>query len=237
MSHVAKAQWRHRKPGPLRSWIDEGRSMTLVNNKNSLQSIKSPTGSDPTSFGGPFSGTPLPWGIEPHMIGELVRGTSRSNLVSSFHIVAVMLTFAVLDIGKNGVYPYEICLRVHPAQRGWFPTMIGDICCVHSMMYSVRAFLDTSQHDKESSLRARFHFDQTLRLLQSRIDTFRCCQQHSVLNDPTIMTIITLINAAEIIGDYNIAQNHLNGLLEIVNIRGGIGALNTYNNLHVKVCR
>lgn len=111
--------------------------------------------------------------------------------------------------------------------------MISDVCCLHSLMFSVRTFVDGISN-KEPSRLARYHYGQTLQLLQARLYEF---DQTSAISDATIMVVITLAGAAELIGDLEAATSHIKGLEKIVNLRGGVRALNTHNNLQVKVCR
>ncbi len=139
----------------------------------------------------------------------------------------------MIDINKHGVYPYEICLDVHPVERGWFPYMVSDVCCLHSMMFSVRAFVERASHTQPSQL-ACLHYAQTLRLLQARLNEF---DQTSAISDSTIMVVITLAAAAELMKDFAAVANHIKGLEKIVSLRGGVRALNTHNNIQVKVCR
>ena len=143
----------------------------------------------------------------------------------------------VINLNKHGVYPYEVCLDVHPVERGWFPYMISDICCIHSMMFSVRAFVDKASNGDQISRQAAFHYAQTLQLLQARLNAFEQGRQDIVLCDSTIMVINTLAEAAELTGDFAAAENHIDGLLKIVSLKGGVGSLNTHNNIQVKVCR
>lgn len=144
--------------------------------------------------------------------------------------------FAVIRVDQHGIYPYEICLQVHPVERGWFPYILSDICCLHSMMFSVRAFMDTQQ-SAEIGLQAALHYAHTLRILQTRIDTFDQVQQHDIYCDSSIMVITFLVTAAELTKDYVAMRNHTDGLLKIISLRGGIDSLHTHNNLQVKVCR
>ena len=104
-------------------------------------------------------------------------------------------------------------------------------------MFSVRAFVDRASHDDQISRLAAFHHARTLQLLQARLNAFEQGQQDIVFRDSTIMVISTLAEAAELTGDFPAAKNHLDGLLKIVSLRGGVGSLNTHNNMQVKVCR
>jgi hypothetical protein len=195
----------------------------------------------PKRVGGDFSALQLPPGIEPAMIQDLVKRThSRPllRLTSPIQRKDPRLTrLAVINLDKHGVYPYEVCLRVHPVERGWFPYMISDICCIHSMMFSVRAFVDRASHGGQISRLAAFHYAQTLQLLQARLNAFEQGQRDIVFGDSTIMVISILAEAAELTGDFAAAENHVDGLLKIVSLRGGVGSLNTHNNMQVKVCR
>ena len=104
-------------------------------------------------------------------------------------------------------------------------------------MFSVRAFVDTASHGGQISRLAAFHYAQTVHLLQTRLNAFEQGQRDVVFCDSTIMVIMILAEAAELTGDFAAAENHINGLLKIVSLRGGVGSLNTHNNIQVKVCR
>jgi hypothetical protein len=139
----------------------------------------------------------------------------------------------VINIGKNGIYPYEICVDVSPMERGWFPYMISDACCLHSMMFSVRVLEDKASQFRLNRL-ACFHYAQTLQLLQARLFE---CDQTSAISDATIMVVIWLASVAELMNEHATVENHIRGLEKIVRLRGGVRALNIHTNMHVKVCR
>lgn len=237
-SHATKAQGKRRKVVPPRSWISTDRGLGLAQES---ESTESPFLSIPKRVGGDFSALQLPPGIEPAMIQDLVKRTrSRPllRLTSPIQWMDRRLTrLAVINLDKQGVYPYEVCLHVHPVERGWFPYMMSDICCIHSMMFSVRAFVDRVPHGGQISRLAVFHYAQTLQLLQARLNAFEQGQQDIGLSDSTIIVVSTLAEAAVLTGDFAAAENHVDGLLKIVSLRGGLGSLNTHNNIQIKVCR
>ena len=141
----------------------------------------------------------------------------------------------MIEINKHGLYPYEICLDVHVVERGWFPYMLSDVCCLHSLMFSAQAWADGLSLN-QLSRPAYFHYAQTLQLLQARLHEVES-DQTSAISDATIMVVTTLAAAAELTEDYEAFGNHARGLEKIVRLRGGLQALNTHNNLQVKVCR
>jgi hypothetical protein len=115
--------------------------------------------------------------------------------------------------------------------------MISDMCCVHSMMFSVRAFVDSSTHGDKTRHQAAFHYSQTLKLLQARLNAFEQGQHELVFSDSTMMVIMILASAAELTGDFAAVQNHVDGLIKIVSLRGGLKSLDSHNNMQIKVCR
>jgi len=139
----------------------------------------------------------------------------------------------VIELDKHGVYSYEICVDVNPVERGWFPYMISDACCLHSMMFSVQAFTKGALPNQLSRL-ARLHYAKTLQLLQARLNE---TDQTFATSDSTIMVVFVLASVAELMEDFATVANHIKGLEKIVNLRGGVRALNTHNNIQVKVCR
>jgi hypothetical protein len=70
--------------------------------------------------------------------------------VCSPHPISSLRCLPVIGLNKFGGYPHEICLNVHPVERGWFPSMISDDCCLHSMMFSLRSFVDSTSHNQPS---------------------------------------------------------------------------------------
>lgn len=139
----------------------------------------------------------------------------------------------MIDIGKLGRYPYELCVHVSPVERGWFPYMISDACCLHSLMFSIRLWEDKTSPLQLNRL-ACFHYAQTLELLQARLLEY---DQTSAISDATIMVVVLLASVAELMNEHATVENHIRGLEQIVRLRGGVRALNTHTNMPVKVCR
>jgi hypothetical protein len=101
------------------------------------------------------------------------------------------------------------------------------------MMFLAHAFVESDLHSQLSRL-ACFHYARTLELLQARLNEF---DQTSAISDSTIFVVITLAAAAELTGEFAAVASHIKGLEKIVGLRGGVRALNTHNNIQVKVCR
>ncbi|KAH8700088.1 hypothetical protein BGW36DRAFT_373329 [Talaromyces proteolyticus] len=214
-SHATRAAVTRQRAPQLRSWICPDRELgslkrTVLENPSAPEPAISV--SYPRRVGSDFSGLQLPSGVESYMIQDLVR---------------------LIDLDKRGAYPYEVCLDIHLVERGWFPYMISDVCCLHSMMFLVRAFVEGALHNQLSRL-ARFHYAQTLQHLQARLDA---SDKTLATSDSTIMVVFFLASVAELTKDFATVATHINGLDKIVNLRGGVKALNTHNNIQFKVCR
>lgn len=134
---------------------------------------------------------------------------------------------------RRGIYPYEVVFHVHVLERGWFPYMISDPCCLHSMMACALAFLGGHEDSCRIQL-ARCHLGRTLEILQARLHKV---DSALAIADATIMVVTTLIALAELEGDLKTMSNHMHGLAKIVGLRGGLHGLSTNKNLPVKVCR
>ncbi|KAF5577477.1 hypothetical protein FPCIR_12091 [Fusarium pseudocircinatum] len=101
-------------------------------------------------------------------------------------------------------------------------------------MFSVEAYFDMLLGREYGSL-AHFHFLKTLRLLQARINN---PSDPTSISDATIMVVVILGLAAEMIGDRTAAENHAAGMARIVDLRGGLEMLRFDNpRLPAKVCR
>lgn len=101
-------------------------------------------------------------------------------------------------------------------------------------MFSVEAYFDMLLGREYGSL-AHFHFLKTLRLLQARINN---PTDPRSISDATIMVVVILGLAAEMLGDRIAAENHAAGMARIVDLRGGIEMLRFDNpRLPAKVCR
>lgn len=135
----------------------------------------------------------------------------------------------MIHVQDRGVYPYEICLHTHPVEREWFPYMISDICCLHSLMFAAQTWLCG-----ETSPLATIHYAKTLQLLQGQLDAFT---EGSRISDATMMVVIMLITCAIMTEDISTAKKHLEGLAQMVQLRGGVRSLDISHNMQVKVCR
>lgn len=226
--NAIRSRVKQRDTSEFRSWISPSRELYLP--KRSWTARE--TGI-PLRAGADFSGLRLPSGIEPYMIQRLVKGKPGATLYFLPLASVSDCLDLVFEIGQIAVYPYEICIDVPPAERGWFPYMLSDPCCVHSLMFSVQMWEDRAANSQLSRA-ACIHYARTLQLLQARLMEH---DETNAVSDATIIVVIMLATVAGLMNDYATLENHIRGLEKIVKLRGGVRALTTHTNMPVKVCR
>ncbi|KAH6985703.1 hypothetical protein BKA56DRAFT_715144 [Ilyonectria sp. MPI-CAGE-AT-0026] len=209
-SHVTRGRGRRKGHHPLLSWMNKGAEEQSQPQPNQRQDLGSRLIPIPNRVGSEFAWVQFPEVMQPYMLQDI-------------------LTFV-----QSGLYPTGMCLETEPEDSEWVGSLITDPVYLHSMLFSSEAIQDESLGRGRSVL-TQFHLVKTLRLLQERI---------SIPNDPlaisdqTIMTVVTLALAAQIFGDQAGFENHMEGLIRMVNLRGGFGTLKTSTHeLPSKICR
>lgn len=125
-------------------------------------------------------------------------------------------------------------MQVDPALSSWTTNLLADVLYLHSTLFSVEAFLDSSMGRGSSSL-TQFHLSKTLRLLQERLNA---PGDPRSIADATIMVVSVLALTAELHGDVDAAGAHMQGLQRMILLRGGLDKLRFENSrLPAKVCR
>ncbi|KAF5624895.1 short-chain dehydrogenase reductase family [Fusarium sp. NRRL 52700] len=185
----------------------------ILNQKEAHMTLQVPDGTIPGRVGTNFSLLDFPEPLQAYM---------ENDLFLSFHGM------------RGSLYPTEICLQIDEMKSSWTTNLLVDQVYFHSIMFSVEAYFDMLLGREYGSL-AHFHFLKTLRLLQARINN---PTDPTSISDATIMVVVILGLAAEMIGDRTAAENHAAGMARIVDLRGGLEMLRFDNpRLPAKVCR
>jgi hypothetical protein len=139
------------------------------------------------------------------------------------------LTSLGFTILKQAMYPVELC--VQPSDGQWVEYLAYDAAYVHSVLCATQGFFDFVGQARFGE-KAIHHLNKTLHTLcQNLADT------HLATSDSTISTVITLAMLADVMADATAATNHMQGLYQLVNIRGGIPGLRHNSELQSKVLR
>ena len=93
------------------------------------------------------------------------------------------------------------------------------------MVFAAYTFFDTvlgqPDYTTERKRKATFHFLKGVRLLRQRL----CFGDEQVkVSDPTMAVILTLTICAYFMRDYETSRQHLLGIREIIDLRGGLAA-------------
>jgi hypothetical protein len=145
------------------------------------------------------------------------------------------------------MYPLEWCVDQHVSNLCWFYWACTDTVYLHSLLFAVSAFHDllgvtlnnslsparrgdlTSYYFSARTLR---HLRRTMQLLQERLqDSTR------QLEDATASVVITLAMMADVVGDSEASKAHVNGLKEMVRLRGGMKSMESNRDVQLKLCR
>jgi hypothetical protein len=79
---------------------------------------------------------------------------------------------------------------------------------------------------------ALFHEGKTLQLLQDRIN-----DPQLAIRDTTIAVVVTLVMVSALVGHVSVVKKHMQGLNQIITLRGGMRELEKNAQLQIKVCR
>lgn len=166
-----------------------------------------------------------------------ILDTRHTEMLSCLLITTIqkhsLMRTIVVEADIDGMYLHEVVFHTHPVERGWFPYMISDECCLHSLLFST-GVLETTISQAGISQRACFHYSQTLRLLQARLNDPK--QAHAT-SDATIMVVLFLASMAHVANEHTTAAIHIKGMEKMLRLRGGLQSLGSHHNMQVKVCR
>lgn len=127
------------------------------------------------------------------------------------------------------MYPVELC--VQPGDGQWVEYLAYDAAYVHSIICATQSFFDFVGQARFGE-KAIHHLNRSLHTLRQNL-----ADNQLATSDSTISTVITLALLSDVMGDATAATNHMQGLYQLVNIRGGIPGLRHNSELQSKVLR
>lgn len=127
------------------------------------------------------------------------------------------------------MYPVEAC--VQPGDRQWVEYLAYDRAYVHSVLTATQGFFDYIRE-------ARFS-DRTMHYLNTSLSLLRhnLIRDDLATSDSTISTVLSLALMADLLEDAQAARQHIQGLYQIISLRGGIRSLRYNTELQSKVLR
>ncbi|KAK4228103.1 hypothetical protein QBC38DRAFT_476161 [Podospora fimiseda] len=208
---VARKQIRsHVMLGKNRKRDDPKRNVTLGSWINDSQ-IFSPTAtpiSIPNRVGTDFSHIPLAEILDPY----------RAKLVSTW--------FTTL---KTSMYPVETI--VQPPMDQWLDYLAHDRAYLACVLFAAQAFLDWARDRKIGKLSLQ-HLNSAMHNLRQTL-----AESSQTPTDSTLAVVVTLSMMSDVMQDYDAAKKHVEGLYQLIQMRGGIRTLQYNPQLQVKVLR
>ena len=142
----------------------------------------------------------------------------------------------------------ELCFRFDNAKTLWYQWLSIDTAYFNSVLFTVSAFNDVchrsprggyvlDEMDGSNAILAftpqtRKYLRRTMGQLQERL-----YDQERQYDDITIAIIITLAMTADVVRDDAACRAHVEGLMRIVQARGGVKAFEKNRQLQIKLLR
>lgn len=122
----------------------------------------------------------------------------------------------------KAMYQLDQCITSETAlsTQVWCTPLFSDPAYLYTLCFTVQAVYDgfTGRTRTESAKRRdQIYYAKAIRLLQERLALE---DDNTRLSDSTIMTILAMSGHAYTTGDYQYANYHINGMLELVRMRG-----------------
>lgn len=102
---------------------------------------------------------------------------------------------------------------------------------IHSILFTAQAFRDAMLQDPCGEV-ARYHLAQCLSYLQQSLD-----DEKNATTDTNMYVVVSLATSAAFLGDLESAKKHMDGLYQMVRLRGGLASLGPGSMLEYKTQR
>jgi hypothetical protein len=125
-------------------------------------------------------------------------------------------------MAKRIMYPLESCIqfyRNNKVETVWFELLTQDPAYMHGVLLSsqVYFFLSSNKVKMAAARKAMVHYSTTVQLLRERL-----ADEAQRVSDSTIFIVLFLTAHDRLMTNFNSAQRHLEGLRQMISIRGGI---------------
>lgn len=142
------------------------------------------------------------------------------------------LCLTVINVTKKAMFPIERCVDMGRVKQHWLEDLSRDPAYVHTVLYVAQAYFAFVKSQTSLSPMAIMHMNKTMIILRNKL-----AEANPVLTDSTIYTVLALASVSEALDDLDTAKQHLNGLHQLIRLRGGISALAQKPSLQIKCCR
>jgi len=139
-----------------------------------------------------------------------------------------MSTCPVFSNVMKYMFPLGEFIGFEGKDRTVFELLASDASFLHVTAFSAGAFIDMAlrqRTDQQASINSQesiMHFLKGVRLLREKL---LLRDEEEILSDATVSIVLTLANCAYGTGDYETGRRHLEGLRNILKLRGGLVSL------------
>ncbi|KAI9155528.1 hypothetical protein HJFPF1_08112 [Paramyrothecium foliicola] len=144
---------------------------------------------------------------------------------------------------KETMYPIEWCFHVDHCRSTWFVNIMRDPAYLQACLFAISAMVDIVgnkpsgfeprfKNDTKFSRKTQLYLRRTIDMLQQRIK-----ESTIQVDDPTTAIVVNLALASDAADDVVSNQAHVQGLRQMLQLRGGLKGYKTNRELQVKICR
>jgi len=156
------------------------------------------------------------------------------------------MTKPVTHYTKKNMHPIDSCIDFPAKDVRWLEPLITDAAWVHMMAFTSHAYMNVLRGHSTWPVGTRTspHFVKSLRILRERLqmqgqfndeEDRRVC--HMVLTNSTVQVVTSLATYAILHGEFAEARCHLQGLRQIVKLRGGFDGFRPWPKLIIEILR
>ncbi len=135
------------------------------------------------------------------------------------------------------MFPLLTEMGFHPEGKAWHSPIGHDAAAFHINAFAVQSFIDRVLRRQPADLVnpvATLHHQRGLKLIRERLDGD---DEEAKISDATLGVVVKLASAAHFGGYVEITQQHMRGLWEMTNLRGGLRVLQDNPKLLVEIWR
>ncbi|KPM42814.1 hypothetical protein AK830_g3727 [Neonectria ditissima] len=130
----------------------------------------------------------------------------------------------VSPVATRIMFPLLGAIGFQADNQSWLYLVMLDAAALHITAFAIEEFMDRvlRRQSNVANPAAMLHFNKGLTLLRERL---LGGNDEAKVSDSTIGVVVKLASAAHFNGDYEAAKRHMEGLRKMVELRGGIEAL------------
>jgi len=167
--------------------------------------------------------------VIPRRVGTEI---SHFQLVDAVDPHRTELVFTWFSVIKQNMYPIEAVIQ--PPADPWLDYLAYDRAYLQCVLFATQSFLDWRRDGRIGELSFQ-HLNAAMQSLRQNLAK----DDHTALtaSDSTMAVVVTLSMMAEVLHDGTAAGNHLEALFHLVQMRGGIHAVQHNPQLQTKILR